>query len=274
MLNENDFYKAFNEVIDENDKVVVIYSGISSFISNIKFKNKNIAKTLVDILEKIVTKKKTLIFPSFSANSFLKENKFDLKKSIDNIGILSKEALKRNYFRTNQPLHSYLIFGKGVYDIKNLKLLTSWGDSSVLDYMSKNNARICTFGLPWNKGCAYLHRFEELYEVPWRYFKTFKGTLYKNNKKIGTCSEKKYSVPLNSILKYDYKSFVDHIRKSKSYKKSSNNYFDLESVKSNSLDLIGEKIFSENPWIIVKNKKKIKEWIRYKKKKEIFLKIK
>ena len=271
MLNEKDFYRAFDEVISKKDKVIVVYSSIYNFIFNIKFKSKNIPKTLLDILEKLITKNRTLILPAFSASSFLTENKFDIKKSIDNTGILPKEALKRNYFRTIQPLHSYLVYGKEKKFVEKLKHLTSWGESSILGYMREKNARICTFGLPWNKGCAYLHRFEESFLVPWRYFKLYKGSLYKNGKKIGRCFENKYSSPLNNILKYDFKPFIPYIKSSKSYKKSSNQTFNLESVKASCLDKIGNKIFSKNPWIIIKNKKDVKEWIKNKKAKEVIL---
>jgi aminoglycoside N3'-acetyltransferase len=272
MLNEKDFFRAFQEVISKEDEVIVLYSSISNFIFDIKFKNKNIPETLMDILEKIITKKRTLILPSFSAISFLKENKFDIKKSIDNIGILPKEALKRKYLRTIQPLHSYLVYGKEKRLISKLKNHTSWGDTSILGYMNKRNARICTFGLPWNKGCSYLHKFEESSLVPWRYFKLFKGSLYKNGEKIGHCFENKYSAPLNNILKYDFEPFIPHIKNSKSYKKSSNQTFNLESVKTSCLDEIGNKIFSKNPWIIIKNKKDIKDWIKNKKTEEVFFK--
>ena len=271
MLNEKDFYKAFDEVISKKDEVIVVYSSIYNFIFNIKFKSKNIPKTLLDILEKLITKNRTLILPAFSASSFLTEKRFDIKKSIDNIGILPKEALKRNYFRTIQPLHSYLVYGKEKKFIEKLKHLTSWGESSILGYMRERDARICTFGLPWNKGCAYLHRFEESFLVPWRYFKLYKGPLYKNGKKIGRCFENKYSTPLNNVLKYDFKPFIPNIRSSNSYKKSSNQTFNLESVKASCLDKIGNKIFSKNPWIIVKNKKDVKEWIKNKKAKEVIL---
>jgi len=271
MLNEKDFFNSFEEVISKKDDVIVMYSGISSFIFNIKFKNKNIPKTLLNILEKVTTKNRTLILPSFSSNSFMREKIFDIKKSIDNIGLLPKEALKRNYFRTRQPLHSYLVYGKEKQLVKKLKNFSSWGNTSILNYMSKRNARICTFGLPWNKGCAYLHRFEELYLVPWRYFKIFKGPLYNNGTKVSSCLENKYSSPLNGILKYDFKPFISHIERSNSYKKSSNKYFKLESIKANCLDDIGNKIFIKDPWVIVKNKKKIKDWIKNKKEGEVFL---
>ena len=71
-------------------------------------------------------------------------------------------------------------------------------------------------------------------------------------------------------MKYDFKPFIPHIKNSKSYRKSSNETFNLESVKASCLDEIGNKIFSKDPWIIVKNKKNIKEWIKSKKTKEVF----
>jgi len=269
MVNEEDIRKAFEEVIAKEDEVIVLYSGISNFITDINFKNKNIPKILLNIIEKIVTKNRTLVLPSFSANSFLKENKFDIKKSIDNVGVIPKYALKKKYFRTPQPLHSYLAFGKEVKNIKKLKHNTSWGNTSILGYMQKKNARICTFGLPWNRGCAYLHRFEELYRVPWRYFKLFKGILYENSIKKGLCTERKYSSPAHDLLKYDFKPFINYIKKADTYRKAHNKNFILESVKTNCLDKIGNKIFLKNPWVIVKNKNKVKLWIQNYKAKEI-----
>lgn len=269
MLNENDFSKALQKVISPKDQVIVLYSGISNFISDIKFKKKNIPKTLLSIIERIITKKRTLILPSFSANYFIQEKKFDIKKSIDNIGVIPKYALKKNYYRTPQPLHSFLVFGKEKNKIKKLKNLTSWGDTSILGYMSKRNARICTLGLPWNKGCSYLHRFEELFNVPWRYFKIYQGPMYYNGIKKGYCLEKKYSSPANNILKYDFKPFIKSIRKANSYKCCYIKNLTLESIKTKCLDSIGNKIFKKNPWVIVKNKRAIKNWILRKKKIEI-----
>ena len=47
MLNEKDFYKAFNEVITKKDEVIVLYSSIYNFVFNIKFKSKNIPKKVL-----------------------------------------------------------------------------------------------------------------------------------------------------------------------------------------------------------------------------------
>ena len=200
--------------------------------------------------------------PSFSTNIFIKTGKFDLTHSIDNIGVLSKEALKRNYFRTPQPLHSYLVTGKRAKEVKNLSYKTSWGDGSILDFMCRNDARICTMGLPWNKGCAYLHKFEEDFQVPWRYFKRFTGKMYINKKFISKCEELKYSLPKSKKKLYDYYPFIKYINKSKSFCRNTSKEFRIESIKTSCLDKIGHKIFLKNPWNIVKEKKFLLNWIK------------
>ena len=55
MILEEDFKKILDEVILENDEVVVLYSGLWTFIYNIDFglKNKNlIPYKILDIIEK------------------------------------------------------------------------------------------------------------------------------------------------------------------------------------------------------------------------------
>jgi len=272
VISERDFKTALDQVIKDEDEIIVLYSGLTSLIYNLNFnisKTSEIPKKILNLIENKIGKKRSLFLPSFSGNFFNKNRFFDIKKSIDNNnGILPKLALKRNYLRTRQPIHSYLVYGKTSV-LKKINLRSSWGENSLLEFFSKNNARICNLGLPWNKGCSYLHRFEDVYKVPWRYNKEIKSDLFNNGKKIGKCSEIKYCSSLVVPLNYDYKPFIKKIEKSKTFCKSSNKHLKFESIKTNCLDKIGQKIFSKNPWIIVKNKEQTKIWIKNKKEKEM-----
>lgn len=272
MIEEKDFQIALDQIIKDEDKVIVLYSGVYSFIYNLNFKVKKpaeIPKKILNLIENKIGKEKTLFLPSFSGKFYSKYKFFDLKRSIDDgNGILPKLALKRNYFRTRQPIHSYLVFGNTSI-VKKTRLKSSWGKNSLLELFSKKNARICNLGLAWNKGCAYLHRFEEIYNVPWRYNKKFTSDLINNRKKIGKCSEIKFCSSIKRPLNYDYKPLIREIENSKTFCKSTNKYFKFESIKASCLDKIGKKIFSKNPWIIVKNKKQTEYWIKYEKKKEV-----
>ena len=272
MINEIKFKKFLNEVITEEDKVIVLYSGIWSFIKKVKFNINNpkkIPEVMLDIIEKKIGKNKTLFLPSFSGDSFSKKKYFSINTDIDKKnGLIPINALKRNYFRTKQPIHSYLVFGN-LNDVRKLKLKSSWGKKSLLEFFSKKNARICNLGLPWNKGCAYLHRFEEIYNVPWRYHKVFSKKIIKNKRIIGNSREIKFCSSLVTQLKYDYKPLIKYIKKSKSFRKANSKDLIMESIKTSCLDKIGEKNFKKNPWVIVKNQKTILNWIKNKKNSEI-----
>ena len=272
MINEKDFQNALDEVVKDEDKIIVLYSGIYSFIYNLNFKNNGIKykiEKILNIIENKIGKKKTLFLPSFSGKFYSEHKYFDLRKTIDDSnGVISKLALKRKYFRTHQPIHSYLVFGNTSL-IKKTTLKSSWGKNSLLEFFSKKNARICNLGLEWNKGCAYLHRFEEIYKVPWRYNKKFTCDLITNGRKIGKCSEIKYCSSIKRPLNYDYKPFIKEIENSKTFCKSKNKYFKFESIKVSCLDKIGKKLFSKNPWIIIKNKKRTKYWIKHEKNNEM-----
>ncbi len=270
MISKKDFINSLDQVINKKDKIIVIYSGISSFLHKFSLE-RNTVQEVLTLIENFIGKQRTLILPSFSADHFVKTKKFDIATSIDNVGVLPKEALKRKYFRTPQPLHSYLILGKEINSVKRLTHKTSWGEGSILNYMSVNNARICTLGLPWNKGCAYVHKFEENFQVPWRYFKKFEGKMYYKSKYISDCNEIKFSLPkLKSTGEiYNYKPFIKHIKKAKTYRKNNHIDFNIESIKTACLDKIGKDIFLKNPWIIIKKKKELLNWIKNRKVKDV-----
>lgn len=260
LITEEDFITAFNKVIKKNDKVIVLYSGLWSFIFNIRFKGKSIPKKILEIVESVVGKNRTLLLPSFSGEEFLAKNRFHLDKSLDNNGLLPAEALKsKKYYRTPQPLHSYLALGKHVNEIKKLKFKTSWGRESIFQWLSKKNARLCVMGVPWNKGCSYLHRYEELNRVPWRYFKTFKGEMFERGKKIGTCLELKYSTVPN--LRYDLSPLVKEIAKEKFLKFNDKKFF-LQSLTCKQIDEASVRFFKKNPWKLIKNQIEVKNFLK------------
>ena len=56
-------------------------------------------------------KKKTLFIPSFTGEIFQKKTKLISTKDIDKgNGVISLSALKKKYYRTRHPIHSYLIY--------------------------------------------------------------------------------------------------------------------------------------------------------------------
>ena len=270
-IDKNYILENLDQVIDEKDKIIIFYSGIWSFINYLDFEKEKIAINLLNIIEDFVGNKRTIIFPSFTANSFVKNRKFDLDLSLPKeSGIIPTEALiSKNYIRTKQPLHSYLARGSKANEFNNLSLNTSWGKGSVLEWLSINNARVCTIGIPWRYGCSYFHRFEELYEVPWRYFKKFEGKLFRNKIFLNNVAENKYSSPLGIDFLYDYSPVEELMKKNSIIKKGTNKLFSIQSALISDIDLICKSFFENNPWKIVKEVEKVKNWIKEEKHKEI-----
>ena len=75
MITEKVIIESLSEVINKKNKVIVIYSGLWTFINKIKFNNTNIAKTILNLIEKFIGEDRTLIIPSFSSECFLKNKK-------------------------------------------------------------------------------------------------------------------------------------------------------------------------------------------------------
>ena len=98
--------------------------------------------------------------------------------------------------------------------------------------------------------------------------------MYSNGTKIGTCKEVKYSSPKNGILNYDFFPLIKKIQASNSFKKNSSKEFTFESIEAKCLDKIGKIFFSKNPWMIVKNKNEVKNWIKKEKIIEYFESLK
>ena len=132
--------KILSEVITKEDKIIVLYSGIWSFIKKINFNINNpkkIPEVILDIIEKKLVKIKLYFYPLLQESLFTKKKYFSIDTDIDKInGFIPIAALKRSYFRTKQPIHSYLVFGN-LKEVRKLKLKSSWGKKSLLEFFSK-----------------------------------------------------------------------------------------------------------------------------------------
>ena len=67
MIKEKDFKIALDQVIKDDDDVIVLYSGIYSFINNLNFDTKSTVKLperILKLIEEKVGKKRTLFLPS------------------------------------------------------------------------------------------------------------------------------------------------------------------------------------------------------------------
>ena len=55
MITKKDFVESLKQVINKNDKVIVIYSGISSFLNKFPYQ-KNLTSEILTLIEDFITK--------------------------------------------------------------------------------------------------------------------------------------------------------------------------------------------------------------------------
>jgi len=213
-----DLIRIFKKIKNNKDKIIVFQTDIIPAAIYYKIYGKFISRKIFKNIQKIFSNK-TIFFPAFS-NEFIEKKKFDIKLSKPYTGSIPNLALKsKNFFRTESPLHSFLLKGEKVEEIKKLKQMTTWGKGSVFEWLYNKNALWVSLNLDLSRGCAIHHMSEEIVKVPYRFFKTFKGKLYNDNKYLGNISEKKFSYHLKWSKKLNYKKWTKIMRKEKDFKK-------------------------------------------------------
>ncbi len=213
----NDLKKLLKKISYKKNNVIVFQTDIIVTSIFYKLDGNYIAKTILKLIEKNFLKK-TILFPAFS-DDFIKK-KFDIKLSKPTTGIIPNLALlSGNYYRTESPLHSFLIKGKKLSEIKSLKQNTTWGEGSVFDWLYKKNGLWVSLNLNLNRGCAIHHMAEEKARVPYRFYKLFKGKIYYNGKFVKNTFEKKYSYYKKFSSKLNYNNWVHIMKKKKDFDK-------------------------------------------------------
>ena len=64
--------------------------------------------------------------------------------------------------------------GKNATVLDNIVSTTTWGNDSIFAKFEEVNAQLLMIGCGL-KSCTQIHRYEEINEVPYRYFKYFEG---------------------------------------------------------------------------------------------------
>lgn len=198
-----DLNKLLKKVYDKKNNIIVFQTDIISSSIKYNLSGEYIANKILFEIEKVFFDQ-TILFPAFS-NDFI-DKKYDIKLSKPNTGIIPNLALSSGkYFRSESPLHSFLLKGEKLEEIKKLKQKTTWGKGSVFDWLYNNSALWVSLNLNLNRGCAIHHMAEEKAMVPYRFYKIFKGKLFNNTKYEKDIFEKKYSYykKYSKILNYE-----------------------------------------------------------------------
>ena len=142
-----------------------------------------------------------VIMPAYTF-SFARTKRFDLSDK-PTTGAICNEFMKWAS-RTIAPMNSYLT--KWCVEILALPQTTAWGRDSVMGWLYRNDATFVSLGVSTVKSCSYFHHAEEMLQVPYRYYKTFKGNAYSHGNLVGPCSETMFVGPRG--VPYDFKAVI------------------------------------------------------------------
>lgn len=259
-LTIDDAEKALKQIITPDDNVVVIHSGIWSFALKFGWTTPEAIDAFIDLIARIVGGS-TLLFPAYNFD-FPRTKAFDLTLSPPQVGIVPERAWKRlSMQRTRQPMNSYFVCGPETDDVLALPCTTAWGDDGVMGWMETRNARLCTLGLPWEKSISFVHRCEQVANVPYRYLKKFSGTLYDNNVELGLCTEVFFTRPMTYHIEEDWSPVFDRMETRRQIKRAENAEIPFASVLAGDVGIASEEALVNDPYALVGNSAELQNWV-------------
>ena len=169
---------------------------------------------VLNYIDKLIKEKNTIIIPTYNFN-FFQTRETNLQINSITTGYLNKRIVKEfNFKRTHRPIYNYAIIGPNTKELCNLEQTTAWGNDSVIGFLSMNkNSKAIGIGIdPNNFGWVTIHVCEEFVQVPYRYFKNFKG--YNIDLKKEVC-EKMYVKKLSYKKEIKESLISKYLRKKK-----------------------------------------------------------
>jgi aminoglycoside 3-N-acetyltransferase len=165
-----------NLKISEN-KIIIIHARIKTIKDNYDLADESygeITKTIIDYLTKKFNPE-TIIIPAYTF-SYTKTGVYHKLFSKSEVGRFSEEARKIGYYRTPDPIFSF-IDTKSYFEDHKVNHKIAFGKGSIFEYFHNKDAVVLNIGL--DKFIATQRHYAEYwYNVEYRFNKYFRGTVY------------------------------------------------------------------------------------------------
>lgn len=226
------------------DDLVFVSSDLKNFALNAKKQQKSLNIDLfIENFQQVLTKG-TLIIPAYT--DYLKNgDTFDFQKSKPSTGAISNKVFKRkDFIRTNDPLHSVLIWGKHQNEILDLKDESTFGKDTIFGFMHRQNGVFLFFDVHIENSFTFIHYIEEYLNVPYRkYYKPVINVI-KDGKKIAKTilfHTKKLGVMT------DFEDLNNTLILSKSMLQFQHNHISINSISAlETVSIVEQKIANKN----------------------------
>ena len=258
---ERDIRAMLASVIDSDDEVILVYSGLWSFAHRLPWAPRAVAEELLLLMRDVIGEKRTLIFPTYTF-AYCSSRRFDVRRSPAETGILAQAALGRpGMLRSPRPIYSYAACGPRAQEIRDLPATTSWGDDGPMAWMYSQDCRIVVLGVPWHLSCSFIHRAEEMLRVRYRYFKRFPGVLLADGVEQGPVAETMYVRSAAVPPAFDYRPASLAIAATPSFLASGAPRLPAESARARDVLDASLACLLDNPFAFVSNRGEVADWI-------------
>lgn len=182
--------KVFRELMLPNNRIIVIHARIKSIRQEFgsKYSYSEITESIINYLNKTF-EPKTLLIPCYTY-SYTKSGIYHKLFSKSEVGRFSEEARLLGYYRTPDPIFSFLDVNNYLNE-SNINYNIAFGKGSIFEYMHQQDAVILNIGLD-NFIATQRHYVEYHFDVDCRFNKYFSGIVYFNENKYNEVNYKYY----------------------------------------------------------------------------------
>ncbi len=182
---DRDFVSALRSVGVVEGDVLFVHADITSFGKKANIEGEQLLGVLTETMTESVGENGTISMPTFTY-SFCKGLPYDPARTPSVVGVLSEFFRKQpGVIRTRHPIFSAAAWGKKKDFLADVDT-DSFGEHSIFGRLRAAQAKLVFLGAPLHS-CTFLHHIEQAHGVPYRYMKTFSGSLV-DGEKVSECS--------------------------------------------------------------------------------------
>jgi aminoglycoside N3'-acetyltransferase len=261
------FRSQFESVLDPADEVVVVYSGIWTFGHRFGLDPKVLPAALIETMLEAAGERRTLLFPAYTY-SYSQTRRYSPKKTPPETGVLPATLFARfHWTRTRSAFNSFYAAGPQAEKLAAIRGPTIWGEGSLKAHFEHAHARMVVLGVPWKDALGFLHRIEEVCQVPWRYFKTFDGT-WEGERGDEPWTESIYVRSRSLMPEYRW-DLPDGLLRRRGRIRANPADVLIESADAAELVSAGREILADDPYCLLTNAEAVRHWVAHGKQQEI-----
>jgi aminoglycoside 3-N-acetyltransferase len=179
------------EILQKLEKVgvkkgdVVYVASFSPVLGN----GPNVLDDSLDALMEMVGKEGAIIMPAFNWD-YCSGAVFDPLTTPSKVGVLTEAFRKRPDVSRSitPPWCTFLVWGREAKKIISIKGTSGFGADGIPQYLFDENVRYILIGCSYNDAVIQVHWLEEKYEVPYRFWKQFRGQVLLENELVSDVS--------------------------------------------------------------------------------------